>query len=967
MKHTVLGAAVAAVLGIAAAGMAVAQTPPTVPNAKTAKSKPQTLQAVEVTGTHITSAQLATEIPVQTVTAAQIQKSGLATVGDVLRHLSMSGASLTTNADNPGNVGTPPSGTGIGAGSTTLALRNLGASRTLILLNGQRFINGSSGSGVSDAVDLNTLPAGIISRITILTNGASAIYGSSAIGGVVNIITKTRQQGAAIHAYLGSYSMGGTTHNESLSFGGQGNKYDFFVSASHYNQDGILASHWPRGATAVVQGSPNNLSSTTIPPRIAFTAPSGDTFNGLCPDGVCDIAANASNVGGSDFPRGFHQFGTSDLYDYGSPNTLLTPSKRSGLFTSVHYHLGPNVTLYFNGLASTRQSLTEAAPDPMTFGPATAQIGTLGAQIPVSSTNPYNPLGFTLSPSDPNYGIQRRNVEEGLRYFSQRVETRYFQGGVNGEFSIGSHDMNWDLNLIHGTNDATQENNEANYAHLKLGLGALSMCQAVPGCVPINIFGGPGSFTPAMVNYVYEIEQDSSHQGLTSFTGDLSGELVKLPEGWVNYAVGFSHNDMSGWFHPGVLNASGDSGGLPTPPTQGTVKDTAAYVEFNVPLLTQKRFAKRLDVDLASRYSKYHGLAGTTSSQVGIHWLVNNSLTLRGTWGQGFRAPGIGELFTPRSSFNAQIIDPCNSNSPVASPQVAANCRALGVPNPASFHQNNEQINITTGGNPDLQPERSRESTLGFVYSPTWVNGTPWASDMSFSVTYYNIGLKGAVGSIDPQTILNNCALTLSIEFCALQQRSAAGFLSIVDDRLDNLNSIHTSGFDVNVKWASKPTPVGRFDVNWGSTYTSSFKSVTPLGVLTDQTVGVEEDTSGIPRWRSNFRVGWEVKRWSASWTIRYLSPLVEGCSSLTGIPFCNLPPSQFFPEGTHKMGGMIYNDMRLSWSLPTEVRTTMSAGVNNIFNHQPPMCLSCINDNYDTSLYDFPSRFYYIEGTVTF
>src|SRR6185312_16288883 len=181
----------------------------------------QKLEAVEVTGSRIKKAEVEGQTPVLTITAQDIAQSGLASIGDVIQQLSVSGSSLNTKFNSAGNFGFPPDGGGVGSGSTTISLRNLGAKRTLILVDGLRWVNESSASGVSAAVDLNTIPSSIVDRIEILTDGASSLYGSDAIAGVINIITKKKTDGLALHAYYGDYSVGdGKTWSGNVSLGG---------------------------------------------------------------------------------------------------------------------------------------------------------------------------------------------------------------------------------------------------------------------------------------------------------------------------------------------------------------------------------------------------------------------------------------------------------------------------------------------------------------------------------------------------------------------------------------------------------------------------------------------------------------------------------------------------------------------------------------------------------------------------
>ncbi len=938
-------------------------------------SQPKVLQSIEVTGTRIKKADIATQVPVITITSKQIQQSGLASIGDVLQQLSVSGSSLNTKFNSAGNFGFAPDGSGVGSGATTMALRNMGPQRTLVLVDGLRWVNGSSASGVADAVDLNTIPASIVERVEILPNGASSLYGSDAIAGVINIITKKSQDGAAAHVYYGDYAQGrgsnGQTYSGDISFGGHGDRFNFFVDISHYKQNGISSSDWDRSSTCVPGTGLANCSSGTPFTRTLFDSPNGNTFGGLCDGGFCDVTASrtAGSGGVLSFPQDFHAFGTADRFNFAPYNLLLTPSTRTGFFSNVQYHINDDVSWYFRGMYSNRKSVNQAAPEPIFLGQAFCMMIDRCFTTGVDATNPYNPFGFTLSAASPDMGIGRRPVEGGPRIFTQNVNTRYYASGFEGQFGIGDRNFNWDFNFIRSDNDATQDvTGTYNSAHIQEALGPVSICDADPRCVPLNLFGGPGTITPDMLKYILYQEHDASHQAMGVVSADISGDLVKLPAGWLDFAAGVQHQTLSGTYQPDAVVVAGDSNGVPSSPTAGGYHVNSFYTELNIPLLADVALAKALNVDLSSRYSDYSTFGSTTDSSIGIRWQVVSDLTLRGDWGQGFRAPSIGELFGTSSRFDATLVDPCNFNSPINSPQVRANCQVLGVPNPATFQQSNTQISILTGGNPNLQPERSRNIALGGVYSPSWAIGTGWSQRLDFDLTYFKITLRNAIEAPDAQTLLNRCAETLDPAFCGGQVRTAAGMVAAFNDALENLGRIDTNGFDFGVNWSGNPTAIGTFGASWQSTYVQSYRATnSETGLIEPGTTGIEVNNSAIPRLRSQVRLNWALGHWAASWAVRYISALTEDCGGAGGFPICQGAQTDRFPDGSNHLGATAYNDARLSWTLPIPMALTVSGGINNVFDREPPTCLSCTLNGYDASTYDLPGRFYYLEANVRF
>ncbi|MGN6728934.1 MAG: TonB-dependent receptor domain-containing protein [Rhodanobacteraceae bacterium] len=948
------------------------------PQTSTDQGNVQRLQAIEVLGSRIKKAEVVGQTPVLTITAKDIQQSGLASIGDVIQQLSVSGSSLNTKFNSAGNFGFAPDGSGVGSGSTTISLRSLNPKRTLILVDGLRWVNESSASGVSAAVDLNTLPASVIDHIEILTDGASALYGSDAIAGVVNIITKKSQDGAALHAYYGDYSLsGGKTWNGDASFGGKGDRYSFFVDVSHYKQDAISSSAWGRSSDECVPGTGlANCSSATPFTRVLFDVPGGGDVTRsdgttICSDGFCSITANgvAGPSGVQDFPDGYHHFTNADRFNFAPYNLLLTPSERSGFFAQTDYNVTSNIDWYMRGLYNTRKSVNQAAPEPIFLGQAFCFLIDRCYNVSVDATNPYNPFGFTLDSSSPDFGLGRRPVEGGPRIFSQKTDTRYFATGLVGNFGWGDRDLNWDVNLVRADNDATQDvTGTYNIAHIQKAVGPLADCQADPACVPLNLFGGPGTITPDMLNYILFNEHDTSHQSLGLFTANLNGDLFKLPAGWLDFATGYEHRNLNGNYQPDAIIVAGESNGVPSKPTSGGYNVDEFYLELNAPLLADLPFAKHLDVDLASRYSNYSTFGGTTNSKFGFRWQVNDDLTFRGTWGQGFRAPSIGELFGTFSRFDATLTDPCNFDSPVASPQVAANCAALGVPNPATFEQSNSQISVLTGGNPNLQPEKSRDISLGTVYSPSWAENTAWSKRLDFELTYYKIAIKDAIQAKDAQTLLDRCAETLDPVFCGVQSRNAAGFVTFLNDTLENLGRVDTNGLDFSVNWLGNEANWGQLSASWESTYVKHYQVLdTSTGLAEPDGVGIEVHDSGVPRLRSTVRLNWALGQWSASWAVRYISGFTEDCSAAGGFPVCPVAPSDRFPDGSHRLGATAYNDLRASWTLPIQTPLTISGGVNNILDRDPPTCLSCSLNGYDASNYDLPGRFWYLEANLRF
>lgn len=931
----------------------------------------QKLQAVEVTGSRIKKAEVEGQTPILTITSKDIEATGLGSIGDVIQRLSVSGSSLNTKFNSAGNFGFPPDGGGVGSGSTTISLRNLGAKRTLILVDGLRWVNESSASGVSAAVDLNTIPASIVDRIEILKDGASSLYGSDAIAGVINIITKKKQEGLGLHVYGGGYSVGdGKTYSGNVSLGGSTDKFDFFMDISRFKQNRISAADWSQSAFPV-PGAGLAAGSSSVPyTRSRFFTPDGNDYGGLCPDGFCNIAANgvAPSGGLQSFPDGFHKFGTPDRFNFAPYNLLLTPQDRTGIFAQGTYHINDHVNFYLKGLYNTRDSVNQAAPEPIFLGPDFCMERDLCYRVGVDKTNPYNPFGFTLDPTTNMTGIGRRPIEGGPRVFKQTVDTKYYATGLNGDLNFADHQFFWDVNYVNSTNSASQSiTGTYNIRHIMNALGPVDQCTAP--CVPLNLFGGPGTITPEMLNYIQFNENDRSRQKLSVWTANISGNLFQLPAGSLDGAAGYEHRNLSGTYTPDAVVTAGDSNGVPSGPTSGSYSVDEFYVELNAPLLADMAFAKHLDVSVASRWSDYSNFGTTTNSKVGFRWQVVDDFTFRGTWAEGFRAPSIGELYGTFSRFDAQLIDPCAGNT-------GANCAALGVP-PTYTEQPNPQISVITGGNPTLKPETSKSLTLGAIYSPSWAENTGWSQKTDFELTYYRINVDNAITARDAQTQLDRCVATLDPLFCGGITRSPTGAISGFNNTLRNLGKINTSGYDFGVNWLGPEFGFGHVGVNWQLTYTKHYSSIdSGTGFAEPQAVGIEVKDSGIPKYRSTLALNWGIENWSASWTLRYMSKLMESCGGSDNgwrdISTCRYPDlgpvvDSSGVSGLNKLGATTYHDVRVSWKLPVQFDMSVSGGINNVFAKDAPICISCSLNGYDASTYDLPGRFAYIEASVRF
>ena len=954
LHHRPLAVAVSLCLLLAAPALASAQDAP---------RSTTDLDRVEVTGSRIKRAEVEGQVPIQTLTRTEIERTGLTSIGEVLQQLTGSGSALNAKFNSSGNFGFPPDGSGVGAGSAQVDLRHLGAKRVLVLVDGIRWVNESSASGVGAATDLNTIPLAIVERIEVLEDGASSLYGSDAIAGVVNIITRREFDGAQVTMNYGEYTKGdGTQKGVDLAWGTSGDRYTLFLGASWTKQDPVYArdreqSRFPIPGTGLAFGSGG------IPQgRFSFVDPNTGAKQDIVPNtGVSSPRYDGS--AGCTRSDDYHCFTSADRFNFAEYNMVLTPSERKGIFGQFRFDLTDDIQWYIKALGNRRESTNQAAPEPLFFGPDGATGNPLADNIVVSGLNPYNPFGFDLVAAGNMSLIGRRPVEGGARVFEQEVNTQYFATGLVGQFQAADRSWFWDLNGMYSKNKAEQTNyGSYDIYKVNMALGDPALCAATPGCVPLNIFGGVGSITPEMLRWIQPVVRDRSQNELSLFTANLSSELFTLPAGPVSFATGYEYRKYEGRYDPDPLTVIGHYNGVPSLPTSGSYDVNEAYLELSVPIFAKSALGEKLDLSLAGRYSDYSTFGGEFTPKYGLRWQVTNDFVLRTSYAEGFRAPSIGELYGSAARADLQLFDPCSVGLGGTPPRgSAANCAALGVPD--GFQQANSQISVTTGGNAELDPERSRSFSAGFVWSPWFGSNASWSERFDVEVTFYRHHIEGAIQAINAQTQLDLCVDTLDPLYCDGITRAGTGAVSGFNNRLTNLGSIKTDGWDVDLFWTLPQTEIGQFKLGWQNTFVGRYEALGAAGQKQPQGPGVEVADSSIPEWTSNATLSWNLSNWNASWTVRHISKLTEECGDVAAFPICGNQA-----EGTNELAATTFHDMQVGYRFDWMKGLQLSAGLNNVFDKDPPICLSCSLNGYDASTYDIPrGRYWYLRADLRF
>ncbi|MGS1017581.1 TonB-dependent receptor domain-containing protein [Allosphingosinicella humi] len=947
-RHNIfsLGCApLALIVGMLAAAPVQAQT-----TTQPAATQPEG-EAIIITGSRIRRDPLEQPAPVVFVDRSDIDKTGLVSAADVLQRIPSSGGALNSKFNNSGNFGNPPDGGGVGAGAAEVDLRYLGSKRVLVLVDGLRWLNGASASGVPGSTDLNTIPESMIERIEVLQDGASSIYGSDAIAGVVNIITKKGQDGLRASAQYGQYlSEGdGETQNYQLSWGnGNDGRLKIVVGGNYVKQKGVSSadrsiSLFPTpGATAC----DSSCSSGTplgrfivLGQSLTLKAPVAGRprFDPLDPTGP-----------NSDFKA----FTTADRFNFAPFNFIQTPLERYGGFANINFEVSDATNFTLKGVYNRRNSKNQAAPLPLFVGPDSGN-GNLLDTVTIDGSNPFNPFGtlnsgFGAAPRNYDF-IGRRVVEGGPRRYSQKVDTYYVSATLDGSFHVLDDVLYWDVNAIWGKNKARQTVlGNVNADHVRRALGPVADCVgASDGCVPLNIFGGEGSITPDMYNYIAFTQRDRSDQRLADVSANLSGSLFDLPAGPFGIAIGYEHRDVKGSFDPDPIVAAGFGSDIPAQPTSGQVNSDEIYGELSIPLLKERPFFHQLDVQLAARFSDYSNAGSNTTFKGSVNWKPVEDLLLRGSWAEGFRAPTVGESFGTPSRFDQEITDPCSAVGGAIPAAVRDNCIALGVPADGSYVQANPQLSVVTGGNRDLTAETSESWVVGGVYSPSWAKDAGFLRSLSIEANYFDIEVKDAIQAIDADVLLGRCVTSLDPFSCASVSRTSSGAISQIRGFLQNIAGIDTDGLDVTLNLRSTETGAGSFGLYWTNTFLFNYDVTVPatVGTTTTSLEGTERGSpdQAFPKYKSTAILDWSLGDFAASLTGRYIRGVRE-------------------PDDNNKLGSRLYTDVQLRWTPDfMDEAFGFAIGVNNLFDKDPPPCISCGLNNMDPTTYDVPGQFGYV------
>lgn len=925
---------------------------------------------VEVTGTRMTAPGFNSSSPIGSVTAEEIRATQPVAVEEFFKALPAAVPAVGPATNN---------GTG---GAATIDLRGLGTNRTLVLINGRRLVPYSLGG----TVDTNSIPMALLSRVDILTGGASVVYGADAVAGVANFNLRRNFTGVDVTT---SYGMTADQHDAKrrrtdVTMGanlddGRGN---VVLSIGKTKSDPLTQGERDYGITSLnsVTGAPTG-SATTVP--AAFSTSAGTAGNANVLSGSWQID-----------PASGRLVQPVALYNTNPPNYYVTGLDRTQATALGNYKINQYAEAYTEVFATNSKVAS-----------ALASTGTFGNTFNVPIGNPYIPQAAreqicarrgipaancvagnnTIVP----LLVNRRFTELGPRYNDFDNKTLQYTIGLKGEIA---YDWTYDAYWTRGTADQTQtRRNWGSLAKVGQALNALNTTTCVNntnGCVPLNVFGAEGSITPEQAKFINNsaILNQSVKQDVAAiaFSGNL-GDTIRSPFAQDPISMSLlaenrkvtagTQSDAASQLQGEVLGT-----GAPTPDRSGRFSLKEYAVEMLVPIARDLPFVRTLNAELGYRQTEFSTASAKNdygSWKAGGEWAPIEKLRFRAMVQKATRAPNVNELFAPAvTGLSNLATDPCqgtniNKADAARAGTLSNLCVQTGVPLSevgALPAPSSGQINNLSGGNPALGPESAKTKTIGFVIEPL--------PRLNLSLDYYKIDITDAVSSPATTDILERCysagqnpGFTLN-EFCGMVGRNTInGTFNGNEARgvatpLSNLGSQSTSGVDLNISYRLAASRVGldarwgNFDISLGANQVNSYTfQATPTAVERDclgyYSVACNNIVSApVYKRKFNQRTNWSFGAWAVGYNWRYVSGVIEEPGGTVFLPaFASIPSYH-------------YVDLNASWNVSKNVR--LVASVTNAANKKPPIVGGSIGGTGPNSGNTFPQSYDAVGRYVT-
>jgi iron complex outermembrane receptor protein len=937
------------------AGAAWAQTPQTPPaNPPVDQTAPAAEQApadrVVITGSRIAKDAFSSASPIVVITAETSALQGQVNTADILQNTSIANGSTQINGQLGGFLVEG------GPGVRTVALRGLGSQRTLVLLNGRR-LGGAGTTGSTGAVDLNVIPDSIVQRYEILKDGASSIYGSDAVAGVVNVITRNSVDRPELNfQYKDPGLAGGTSWEASGAYGLNFDNGGITLAGSWQHQDelDIKQRSYLRCAEDYVfyrdtgfraditntrPGDPDGYKCKNITNNVVqvLGSPVGGNGNNIVY--VTDPNNQVGLLPGMR-PRTTVAGGVADI-DYYSPLTgeqdAINSADLYSFFATADFDLGP-VDFYSELLLNRRESQVDNV----------SNIAPLVAQ-----DNPFNPYPSAAG----TVGAARAFI---VRPFNSTADVNYlsFVAGLKGGFGNSGwlSSWTWDTYASYNRSEGTYvrqvvdarnlESLDNPFADVHTFVNGSNqiVCQRISdpsiSCPVINYLSLQslaGAFTKDQFDFLFQNDKGKTDYDQLLFSATVTGDLFKLPAGPLGLAAGVEYRDISLDDRPGPISQGGYAYNTTIAGrTKGSDNVTEVFGELNIPILKGLPFAEELTGSLSGRWFDYDSAGSDTVYKIGLNYQVNSLIRFRSTYGTSYRAPALYELFLANQvGFQSQTaIDPCINWGQSSDVNVQNNCASLGIPDNYAGIGSGADI-ISGGGNGVLKPETSVAKTFGIILTPTQL-------DLSIALDYFDIKVSDEISKFGAAAIVGACygSPTFPNGFCNLLTRdldpastSYRGITEVRDSYL-NINKQLNRGLDLDARYEHE-FDFGKVLVELNGTWT--FKDQVDLfqggssGFATDDFNGSVSE----PDFTAGSHVSLTRGDWTYSWFTTFISrasndelygtPPLAGYTNNAGAQVVTL---KRYAEATtyHDISVRYKND---DWSV--------TVGFDNVFDEHPP------------------------------
>jgi len=875
------------------------------------------LEEVVVTGSRLQRSDYNSTSPISIFSDTDILESGAVTLEGFIRSIpAVSGGffSSTINNGNPGYA--------------TVSLRGLGSNRTLVLVNGLRMPS----AGVNGMVDLNMIPINIVQRVEVLRDGASTTYGSDAIAGVVNIITKQNFEGASFRfQYDITDEDDGAIYQASGLFGSSSERGNVVFGMEYTKREKIMQGDREFSACPLSENADGSL----------FCSGSGTSYPGQFNGQILD---NEEVV---DFNGEDHAF------NYAKWSYMVTPEELWSTYARGRYDLLQEskmgrVTAFMEAIWTNRQS-----------DQLMAAVGTFwGPNVP--ATNPFNPLGEDVP-------VARRLFETGGRHSTQDASSWRLVMGLQGEFNNG---WNWDASY-----------NLGRWVDTRLNFGFINTPRVDnildPALCAAATDGCPGVWDPFRIDTLTQEFQDYilvdhspvGKSELQTWQANLAGDVTwfELPGGLIQWAVGIENRSESAQFTPDGAGALGMIYFVSPEATEGEYEVDEFYGEMRIPILQGVAFADVLAVEVSARYSDYSNQEkSTTNWKFAAEWAPVRAVRFRGVYSEGFRSPNITELFQPQTLSALQYNDPCVNYGTSGNAVVAANCASEGLA--PDFQLSSNQVTTIIGGNENLKPEESESITFGLVWTPETI------PNLTGSIDYFKIEITEAIGTAGVDNIITGCyeSPNFSSPWCDLMPgptyplvgaaplpgsdyRNSISAVSGVMLTNANLADYETEGVDFALNYAFDAGP-GQLNLGVMGTWLNKY-DYTPFEgaelVQLASRFGFDQFLqlpAVFPEWKVNFNFAYYMGNWSFSWIPRWFSETED----------VNADDSNAQNFAT----AMWYNDIQATYDLGG---WNFALGVRNLLDEDPPYVTNNDDMNTINASYLTAGRYFYGRVTYTF